>query len=108
MQEHRMHVHFNKDATIIHFLSDHLLLAGLSFQVTVLRRLSFLQCEFLVPDPLLTDGTEVTFPTFLVVEQTLAIWHCQLGHLGINATHTVLTKDYTTGVNWSGSIDFPD
>jgi len=32
MQERRMHIHFNEDATVIHFPSDHPVLAGLSFQ----------------------------------------------------------------------------
>lgn len=61
MQEHRMHVHFNEDTTTVHFPSDHPALAGLSFQATVLRRLSFLQCDFLRPDPPLTDGMKLLF-----------------------------------------------
>ena len=108
MQERRMRVHFNEDTTIIHFPSDHPTLAGLSFQATVLRRLSFLQCDFLRPDPPLTDGTEVAFPTFPIVEPTPALWHRRLGHLGLDATRAALTKNYVTGVDWSGTMDFSD
>ena len=108
MQECWMCVHFNEDTTVIHFPSDHPTLAGLSFQVTVLHRLSFLQCDFITPVPSLTDGTEVTFPTFMVAEPTPALWHCCLGHLGLDATQAVLTKDYATGVDWSGTLDLSD
>jgi hypothetical protein len=47
MQECRMRIHFNEDATVIHFPTDHLLLAGLFFQATVHRSLSFLQFDFI-------------------------------------------------------------
>lgn len=108
MQEHRMRIHFNEDATVIHFPSDHPLLAGLSFQATVLRRLSFLQCDFITPDPPISDGSEVAFPIFPVVELTPELWHCRLGHLGLDATRAILTKGYATGVDWSGTINFSD
>jgi len=39
---------------------------------------------------------------------SLALWHCPLGHLGIDATQAILTKDYVTGVNWSGTVNFSD
>jgi len=67
MQERQMHIHFNEDATIVHFPLDHPLLAGLSFRATVLHHLSFLQCDFITPDPPITDGSEVAFPAFPVV-----------------------------------------
>jgi hypothetical protein len=108
MQERRMRVHFNEDTTVIHFPSDHPSLAGLSFQATVFRRLSFLQCDFIIPTPPLSDGTEVAFPTFPAIEQTPVLWHRRFGHLGIDATRAVLTKDYATGVNWSGALDFSE
>jgi hypothetical protein len=108
MQERRMRVHFNEDTTVIHFPSDHPSLAGLSFQATVLRRLSFLQCDFITPTPPLSDGTEVAFPTFPAIEHTPALWHRRFGHLSIDATRAVLTKNYATGVNWSGALDFSD
>jgi hypothetical protein len=108
MQERRMRVHFDEDATFIHFPSNHSVLAGLSIQATVVRRLSFLQCDFMVPTPPLTDGMEVVFPTFKLPEQTPALWQQRLGHLGIDATRAVLTKDYATGVDWTGNITASD
>jgi hypothetical protein len=108
MQERRMRIHFNEDATVIHFPLDHPHLAGLSFHATVLCRLSFLQCDFVIPTPPITDGTEVAFPTFPAVEKTLSLWHQRFGHLGIDATRALLTKDYATGIDWSGTMDFSD
>jgi hypothetical protein len=108
MQERRMRIHFNEDATVIHFPTDHPLLAGLFFQATVQRRLSFLQFDFITPAPPVTDGSEVAFPAFPVVEPTPELWHRRLGHLGTDATRAVLTKGYATGVDWSGTVDFTD
>ena len=104
MQERRMRVHFNEDATVIHFPSNHPTLAGLSFTAAVVRRLSFLHCDFVPPDLPISDGTEVAFPTFPVVEKKPALWHCRFGHLGVDATRALLTKDYVTGIEWSGSL----
>ena len=104
MQERWMHIHFNEDATVIHFPSNHPTLAGLSFTAAVVCRLSFLHCDFVPPDLPIYDGTEVAFPTFPVVEKTPALWHHRFGHLGVDATHALLMKDYTTGIEWSGSL----
>jgi len=108
MQEHHMHVHFNEDITTIHFPSDHPILSGLSVHATVICRLSFLQCDFLVPPVPVTDGTEVAFPTFQVPDQTPALWHRRLCHLGLDATKAILMKEYATGIEWSGSFDHSD
>jgi len=35
-------------------------------------------------------------------------WHCCLGHLGIDVTRAILTKNYATGVDWSGAVNFSD
>jgi len=105
MQEHCMCLHFNIDTTTIHFPSNHPILSGQSINVTVIHQLSFLQCAFLTPTPTITDGTEVAFPTFVVPDKTPSLWHHCLGHLGINTTCAILTKDYATGVDWSGPLD---
>jgi len=105
MQERCMHVHFDEDATIIYFPSDHPVLTGLHVRVMVMRHLSFLKCGFLIPPASLTDGTEVTFPTFQVPEKTSVLWHCRLCHLGMDATQAVLTKNYAMGVDWTGTFD---
>jgi len=54
-----MCIHFNEDVTTIHFL---------------------------VPPAPLMDSTEVAFPTFQVPENTPALWHHWLCHLGMDAT----------------------
>jgi hypothetical protein len=94
----------NEDMTVIHFPSNHPTLTCLFFTATVVCHLSFLHCDFVPPDLTISDGTQVAFPTFPVVEKTPALWHCQFGHLGIDATNALLTKDYATGVDWSGSL----
>ena len=108
MQEHCLHIHFDEDATIIHFPSDHPVLSGLSVWATLLHWLSFLHCDFIKPPPPLTDGTEVAFPMFPVPEQMPALWHRRLGHLGIDATCAVFTKAYATGVDWTGPLNLSE
>ena len=95
-----MRVHFDEDSTTIHFPSNHPDFVGLSFKATVLRRLSFLHCDFVVPTIPVSDGTEVAFPTFPIVEKTPSLWHHRFGHLGIDATRALLTKNYAEGVDW--------
>jgi len=104
MRECHMHIHFDEDTTIIHFPTDHPILSGLSVQATVVCQLSFLHCNFLSPTPPVTDGTELAFPVFQVPEKTPDLWHRRLGHLGIDATCAILTKDYATGVDWTGPL----
>lgn len=108
MQEHQMQIHFNEDSTIIHFPSDHPILTGLLFQASVVHCLSFLKCDFLSHTPSVSDGTEVAFPTFPVLTKTLSLWHRHLGHLGVDATRAVLTKNYAMGVDWTGPLDLSD
>ena len=108
MQERRMRVHFDEDSTTIHFPSNHPDFAGLSFKATVLRRLSFLHCDFVVPTVPVSDGTEVAFPTFPIVEKTPSLWHRRFGHLGVDATHALLTKNYAEGVDWTGPLVFSE
>ena len=108
MQEQQMRIHFNEDDTIIHFPSNHPSLAGLSFTATVIRCLSFLDCNFVLPNIQVSDGSEVAFPTFLVVEKTPILWHCHFGHLSLDATWALLMKDYATGVNWTGPLDLSE
>jgi hypothetical protein len=104
MQEKRMRIHFNEEETIIHFPSDHPVLSRHSINAVVFRRLSFLQCDFLPIELPLSDGSELAFPTFAKVELTPALWHRRLGHIGIDATRAVLTKNYAEGVVWTGSF----
>jgi hypothetical protein len=104
MQEKHMRIHFNEEETIIHFPSDHPVLSRHTINAVVFRQLSFLQCDFLPIELPLSDGSELAFPTFAKVELTPALWHRRLGHIGIDATRAVLTKNYAEGVVWTGSF----
>jgi len=108
MQERWMQIHFNEDSTVIHFPSNHPILTGLYVQVSVLHCLSFLKCAFLLPTPPTSDGMEVAFPTFPVLTRTPSLWHLCLRHLGVDATHVVLPKNYTMGVDWTGPLDLSE
>ena len=62
----------------------------------------------MLPNIQVFDGSEVAFPTFLVVEKTPILWHCRFGHLNLDATQALLMKDYATGVNWTGPLDLSE
>ena len=99
MQEKRMRIHFNEDHTVIHFPSNHPVLSGHTINAVIFRRLSFLQCEFLQAELPVSDGSEFAFPTFAKVELTPELWHRRLGHIRVDATHAVLTKNYAEGID---------
>ena len=103
-----MCIHFDEDSTMIHFPLNHPDLAGLFFKATVLHCLSFLHCDFVLPTVPVSDGTEVAFPTFPVVEKTPSLWHHRFGHLGIDAICALLNKNYTEGIDWTGPLVFSE
>jgi hypothetical protein len=111
---------FSKDRTIIAFPPGHPVLPSFTFDATVLRRLSFLDCAFLpapsldldsplssLSDPsppiLLLDDLALS-ATFPPISLTPDLWHRRFGHLGLDATRAVLTKDYATGLDYTGSF----
>ena len=102
MQEKRMQIHFHKDHTVIHFLSDHPVLSRHMITAIVFRCLSFLQCDFLQAELPVSDGSELAFPTFAKVELTPELWHHRLGHIEVDAMRAVLTKNYAEGIDWTG------
>ena len=102
MQEKRMRIHFNENHTVIYFPSDHPVLSRHMITAIVFRRLSFLQCDFLQAELPVSDGSELAFPAFAKVELTPELWHCRLGHIGVDATRAVLTKNYAEGIDWTG------
>jgi len=108
MQEHWMWIHFNEDSTITHFPSNQPILTGLSVQASVLHHLSFLKCDFLLPTPPVSDGTEVAFPIPPVPDKTLSLWHQCLCHLGVDTTCVVLTKNYAMRIDWTGPLDLSE
>ncbi|KAF5383168.1 hypothetical protein D9615_004993 [Tricholomella constricta] len=110
MTERDMCLVFEKDVTSIHFpdslphLSDH------TINATVVRRLSFLHLDFVLPpgaSSVPPPESLISFPAvelqesdllFLRVDPSPSLWHRRFGHLGIDATRAVLTKSYATGV----------
>jgi hypothetical protein len=105
---------FSKGQTVISFPSDHPVLPSFSFNATVSNRLSFLNCDFVLPPLSFTpslpappsslldlDDTALA-AVFPQVSLTPELWHRRFGHLGLEATWAVLTKSYATGVEYSG------
>ena len=37
---------------------------------------------------------------------TLELWHCRFGHLGLDATRSLLTKNFATGLNFTGTFSY--
>ena len=107
---------FMKDRTVISFPPDHPVLPSFSFDATVIRRLSFLNCDFVLPSiapasqltdppsPLL-DLTDMALSAmFTPALLTPELWHRRFGHLGLEATRAVLTKNYATGLIHTGTF----
>ena len=91
-------------------------LPSFSFSAVVLHRLSFLNCNFILPpasppvslpDPIsplvdLSDtALSAVFPQVLLTPE---LWHRRFGHLGLAATRAALTNDYASGVDFIGSF----
>ena len=99
LNENRLTVTFHPDAptTISYPLSDPDL-PGFVFTAAVHRRLSFLSLDFCLP------ATSVALPaaTFPKTILSSTLWHRRFGHLGMDATREALTKDYATGLQFSG------
>ena len=83
-----------------------------TFNATLIHRLSFLNCDFVLPpSPLsppplssinLDTALLASFPT---ISLTPDLWHRRFGHLGRVATHAALTKNYATGITFEGSFE---
>lgn len=84
LQEHHMSINFSFQKTSITFPHDHPQLKGISFDAVVLRRLSFLNLNFISQSP--TDTVLAIFPA---VPNTPDLWH-RLGPRG-----------YTEYAHWS-------
>ena len=101
LNENQLTVTFHPDAptTISYPLSDPDL-PGFAFTATVLRHLSFLSLDYLVPT------APVAFPaiTFPKTIYSPNLWHRRFGYLGMEATKEALTKTYATGLQFSGTF----
>ena len=96
--------------TALVFPRDHPVLPGFALRATLVRRLSFLACDF-VPassalSPLAAPGLDLpAATTFPRADLSPAIWHRRLSHLGMDSVRTLLTKEVVTGIEYSGSFD---
>ena len=102
LTENRLSVIFRPDApTKISYSMSEPDLPGFSFFAQVFHRLSLLQLDFIVPDesPHSHALAALTFPK---TTYSSTLWHRRFGHLGMDATREALTKEYATGIQFSG------
>ncbi|KAF5381798.1 hypothetical protein D9615_005519 [Tricholomella constricta] len=114
LAEKDMHLVFEKNVTSIHLPDSVSHSPEHTISATVVRRLSFLHLDFVLPplspypshlnDFLVLPAIEqqpsdLSFPR---VDLTPNLWHRRFGHLGLDATRAVLTKSYATGVKYEG------
>jgi hypothetical protein len=76
-------------------------LPGFSMSAEVIRRLSFLKLDFILPSDVVKSRAfpALTFPKNKLTSST---WHRRFGHLGMDATREALTKDYVSGIQYTG------
>src|ERR1700678_1685216 len=95
LQEHRMSVVFSFQKTTIIFPSDHPQLSTLSFDAHVNRRLSLLNLDFILPQ---NTPSPVAMPLFTNAPISPDLWHRRFGHLGHEASKSVINGNYATGI----------
>ena len=106
---------FAPDRTSVSFPPTHHALPDFSFDAITFRRLSFLNCDFVLPPsspsvslspPSILDLPDSAYiSVFPPPALTPDLWHRRFGHLGQAATRTLLTKDYATGLEYTGTFD---
>jgi hypothetical protein len=97
LQENHLSINFSFQKTTISFPMTHPHLKGLSFDATVVNRLSMLLLDFIPPVTKLTPSAFASFP---IPSNSFELWHRRFGHLGQDATKDILTKDYATGIKY--------
>ncbi|PPQ83175.1 hypothetical protein CVT26_015506, partial [Gymnopilus dilepis] len=109
LQEKGMRIHFDPpNATVLSFPNEHEHLPGFTLTASVVHRLSFLSLDFVAQSPPLPES--VAFPAYpaesfaRASKPTSHLWHRRFGHLGIEATHAALTKEYVQGADYSGPL----
>src|ERR1700678_2703938 len=95
LQEHHMSVAFSFQKTTIIFPSDHPQLSTLSFDAHVNRRLSLLNHDFILPQ---NTPSPVAMPLFTNAPISPDLWHRRFGHLGHEASKSVINGNYATGI----------
>ena len=117
MAEWDFKVNFEKGCMSVHLPWSSSSVTLLTFLATVVNRLSFLHCDFILPPPTssllpflpsavlaapvlpLPDLLDTSFPHVAVTPE---LWHRRLGHLGMDATWDMLTKGFAEGIEFSG------
>ena len=100
LNENGVTVTFRPDApTTLSYPLSNPKLPGFSFTATVVRRLSFLFLDFLVPDASPLAFPAISFPKPVNLS---TLWHRRFGHLSMDATKEAFTKDYATGIQFTG------
>lgn len=115
MQEKEHVLVFGPKVTTIHLPQVMTSWKGLTIEAMFMRRLSFLHCDFLLP--LTAPGLSlivVSGPTappddtpnvfFPCIPADFGLWHCHIGHLGMEVTKDLLTKPYATGITYDGDL----
>lgn len=108
MVENDMKLMFEKDSTSLFFPSTLKHLGSKSITATVYKKLLFIFCDFMilpVNDDLsfsaLSNNT-VLFPKVLVTPE---LWHRHMRHPAQKTTQMMLTKNFATGVDYSGKFE---
>jgi len=109
MQETRMHLLFSFGVTTI-FFPKNSPMHGMSFTADVIHHLSFLCCAFILPtlsclpSKIPSPSQHIALPTFAQVDPTPELWHHRFGHVSIDATKPLLTKNYATSIVFTGTF----
>ena len=105
LTENRLSITFCPDAsTRISYSMSEPDLPGFSFYASVHRRLSLLQLDFLIPDASPCPPSSFATITFTKMTYSSSLWHRRFSHLGMDATREALTKEYATGIQFSGPL----
>ena len=107
LQENGFRIHFepgtNSPYTHIIFPTSHATLPNFSLKAEFIHRLSFISCDFglAVSMSAVAPGNDC-FPK---IPPTPSLWHRHLCHPHIDVTRAVLTKNYVSGVKFSGTFE---
>ena len=107
LQENGFRIHFepgtNSPYTHIIFPTAHATLPNFSLKAEFIHWLSFISCDFgpAVSMSAVAPGND-RFPK---ISPTPSLWHRRLCHPHIDVTRAVLTKNYVSGVKFSGTFE---
>jgi len=103
LNEHGLTVVFSPNAsTEISLPLDDPDVPGFMFSATVFRRLSLMNCNFILPADNLLKPSAFPAASFPSLVPSPSLWHRRFGHLGKDATRAALTQDYVRGAVFDG------